>query len=106
MVNVSIWPCSSCSLPSRTRGGTVLEQVAQRAFAFAQVVVVSESVFHVFKGAQRGSGVARGRSFLLGGADVLRGLEFSAEEDRLGDPGGEAPGDGIKRTNTDKLGGP
>ena len=48
-------------------------------------------------------GVARGRRFLLGGADVLCGLEFATEKDRLRDPTGETPGQGIDHTDAVKC---
>ena len=102
-MNVSIWPCSSCSPPSFTLVAVFETDVAQRAFAFAQVVIASERVFHVLEGAQRGADVAGGGGFLLGGADVLRGLEFTAEENRLRDPSGEAPDDGIERADGVEL---
>src|SRR5438876_3682629 len=59
--------------------------VAQCAFAFTQIVIVSESVFHVFERAQRRPDIARGGGFLLGSAKVLCSLEFSTEENRLSD---------------------
>src|SRR6266576_7278922 len=52
--------------------------VAQCAFAFTQIVLVSESVFHIFDRAPRRPDVARGGGFLLGGAEVLRSLKFTA----------------------------
>ena len=35
MVNVSIWPCSSCSPPSFTLTAAIRDHLGQRAFAFA-----------------------------------------------------------------------
>ena len=81
------------------RIGTARNRVAQRAFAFAQIVIAGESVFHVFERAQRGAHVACGGGFLLGGAEILRSLEFTAEENRLCDPSGETPDDGIERAD-------
>ena len=40
---------------------------------------------------------------MLGGADVLRSLEFTAEENRLRDSGGETPDDGIERADCIEL---
>jgi hypothetical protein len=54
--------------------GTARNRVAQRAFAFAQVVIGCESVFHVFERSQRGAHVACGGGFLLDGAEILRSL--------------------------------
>jgi len=40
---------------------------------------------------------------LLGGAEILRSLEFTAEENRLSDTSGESPKDGIKRADGVEL---
>src|SRR5947207_5371835 len=50
--------------------GAARDHLGQRAFAFAQVVIVGQRVLHVLEGAKRGAGVARGGGFLLGGADI------------------------------------
>ena len=81
------------------RLATARDRVAQRAFAFVQIVIAGESVFHVFERTQRDAHVACGGCFLLGGAEILRSLEFTAEEDRLRDPGSETPDDGIERAD-------
>src|SRR5438128_7649493 len=71
-------------LPAKFHGvGTARNRVAQRAFAFMQIVVVSESVFHIFERAQCGADIACGGGFLLGGAEILRSLEFTPEENWL-----------------------
>src|SRR4051812_3890982 len=40
---------------------------------------------------------------LFGGANVLDGFEFAAEENRLGDAAGETPNEGIKRSDPIEL---
>ena len=80
MVKVSILPLFELLAAQLHADGGIRDDLGQRAFAFAQVVIVSERVLHVLEGAQRGAGVAGGGGFLLGGADVLHGLEFTTEE--------------------------
>jgi hypothetical protein len=75
--------------------GAARNCVGQRTFTFAQVVIASESIFDILKRAQRHAYIGCRSSFLLGGAEILRGLEFPAEKDRLRDPGRETPDDGI-----------
>src|SRR5438046_7184436 len=87
-------------LPAEFHGvGTARNRVGQRAFAFAQVVIACESVFYVFERSQRGAHVACRGGFLLGGAKILRSLKFTAEENRLSDPGSQTPDDGIERAD-------
>src|SRR5438552_3622625 len=85
--------------------GAGRDHFPQCAFAFAQVVIAGESVFHVFKSAQRCAGIDRGGRFLLGSADILNGLELTAEKDRLCSAGGETPHDGIEHADRVELGG-
>ena len=73
---------------------------AKRAFAFAQIVITGECIFHFLERAQRVAHVSRGRGFLLGGANILRSLEFTAKENRLRDPTGETPDEGIERADS------
>src|SRR6266566_5813739 len=79
--------------------------VAQCAFAFTQIIIVSESVFHIFERAQRRPDVARGGGFLLGSAKILCSFEFAAEENRLSDSGGKSPDEGIEHPDRVELGG-
>src|SRR5438874_1680488 len=91
-------------LPAEFHGvGTARNRVGQRAFAFAQVVIACESVFHVFERSQRGTHVACRGGFLLGGAKILRSLKFTAEENRLRNPGSQTPDDGIERADRVEL---
>src|SRR4029077_8093194 len=85
--------------------GAARDHLSQRAFAFAQVVIADEGIFYVLERTQRGAHIARGRGLLLGGADALRGLEFTAEKDRLSDSGGKTPHDGIEHADRVELGG-
>src|SRR5437764_10827968 len=71
----------------------------KRSFAFAQIVITCECITHVMERAQRVALVRRGRGFLLGGAKILRSLEFTAKENRLRDPTGETPDEGIERAD-------
>ena len=96
---MSIWPLLELLAAELHRRAAVRDHVAERAFAFAQVVIAGQRVLHVLEGAERDADVARGGGFLLGGADVLRGLEFATEKDRLRDPAGEAPGDRIEHAD-------
>src|SRR6266481_3606829 len=76
-------------LPAKLhRIGTARNRIAQRAFAFAQIVIAGESVLHVFEGTQRRAHVTRGSGFLFGGTEILRSLEFTAKENWLCDPTG------------------
>src|SRR5438876_7853948 len=70
------------------RIGAARNRIAQRAFAFAQIVIAGESVLHVFEGTQCGADIACGGGFLLGGTEILRSLEFTAKENWLRDPTG------------------
>src|SRR5436309_13615559 len=91
-------------LPAEFHGvGTARNRVGQRAFAFAQVIIACESVFHVFERSQRGAYVACRGGFLLCGAKILRSLKFTAEENRLRDPGSQTPDDGIERADRVEL---
>src|SRR5438046_1600046 len=91
-------------LPAEFHGvGTARNRVSQRAFAFAQVVIACESVFHVFERSHRGAHVACRGGFLVGGAKILRSLKFTAEENRLSDPGSQTPDDGIERADRVEL---
>src|SRR4030095_14235548 len=47
----------------------------------------------------RGAYVACGGGFLLGGAEILCSLKFTAEENRLRDSSRETPNEGIERTD-------
>ena len=66
---------------------------------FDLVVIGGESVFDVLERAQCGAHVACGGSFLLGGAEILRSFKFAAKENRLRDPTGETPNEGIERAD-------
>src|SRR5215211_969570 len=83
----------------RHRFSTTGNYGAKRSFAFAQIVITGECIFHFLERAQRVAHVSRGRSFLLGGAKILRSLEFTAKENRLRDPTGETPDEGIERAD-------
>src|ERR1700747_3051816 len=85
------------------RVGAAGNGVTQCAFAFTQVVIASEAVFDIFERAQSEAYVTCGGSFLLGGAKVLRSLEFTTEKNRLGDGGGQSPKDGIDRADAIQL---
>ncbi len=91
-------------LPAEFDGvGAARNRVAQRAFAFAQIVIAGESVLHVFERAQRRPYVACGRSFLLSGTEILSCLEFTAKENWLGDSAGETPDERIEHTDRVEL---
>src|SRR5439155_17239733 len=47
--------------------------------------------------------VACGGGFLFGSAEILRSLKFTTEENRLRDPGGESPDEGIERADRVEL---
>ena len=96
---MSIWPCSSCSLLNLIDSALLETTVAKRAFAFAQIVITGECIFHFLERAQRVAHVSRGGGFLLGGAKILRSLEFTAKENRLRDPTGQTPDEGIERAD-------
>src|SRR3954463_9962784 len=87
----------------RHRFSTAGNYGAKRAFAFAQIVITRECIFHFLKRAQRVAYVNRGRGFLLGGTQILRSLEFTAKENRLRDPAGETPDEGIERADPVKV---
>src|SRR3954466_7445003 len=87
----------------RHRLSTAGNYGAKRAFAFAQIVITRECIFHFLKRAQRVADVSRSRGFLFGGAKILRSLEFSAEKNRLRDPTGETPDEGIERADPVKI---
>src|SRR3954462_1611335 len=87
----------------RHRFGTAGNYGAKRSFAFAQIVITRECIFHFLKRAQRVAYVNRGRGFLLGGAKILRSLEFTAKENRLRDSTGETPDEGVERADPVKL---
>src|SRR3954470_10514890 len=87
----------------RHRFSTAGNYSAKRAFAFAQIVITRECIFHFLKRAQRVAYVNRGRGFLLGGTQILRSLEFTAKENRLRDPAGETPDEGIERADPVKV---
>src|SRR6476660_9361670 len=82
------------------RIGAARNCVAQRAFAFAQIIIAGESIFDVLERVQRGAHVTCGGGFLLGGAEILRRLEFTPKENRLRDPTGETPDEGIERADS------
>src|SRR5437764_13440308 len=75
-------------------------------FSFAKIVITGECIFHFLERAQRVAHVSRGRGFLLGGAKILRSLEFTAKENRLRDPPGETPDEGIERADPVEVRGP
>src|SRR4029450_4354306 len=79
--------------------GTARNRGGQRALAFAQIIIAGERVFHFSERAQRGAYVACGGGFLLGGAEILCSLKFTAEENRLRDSSRETPNEGIERTD-------
>ncbi len=79
------------------RLGTTRNCVAKCAFAFAQIVITGERIFHFLERAQRVAHVTRGRGFLLGSAKILRSLKFTTKEDRLRNPGGQTPDEGVER---------
>src|SRR6476646_4340132 len=85
------------------RIGAARNRVAQRAFAFAQIVIGGESVFDLFERAQRGSHIACGGGLLLGGAEILRSFKFAAKENRLCDPSGQTPDESIERADPVKF---
>src|SRR5438067_11795114 len=88
------------------RGSAAGNYGAKRSFAFAQIVITGECIFHFLERAQRVAHVSRGRGFLLGGAKILRSLEFTAKENRLRDPTGETPDEGIERADPVEVRGP
>ena len=81
------------------RFGTARNSRAKRAFAFAKIVIGGECIFHFLERAQRVAHVTRGGGFLLGGAKILRSLEFTAKENRLRDSTSKTPDEGIERAD-------
>src|SRR3954463_7803476 len=87
----------------RHRLSTAGNYRAKGTFAFAQIVITRECIFHFLKRAQGVADVNRGRGFLLGGAKILRSLEFTAKENRLRDSTSKTPDEGIERADPVKV---
>src|SRR4030095_6450021 len=84
-------------LPAEFHGvSTARNRVGQGALAFAQIRIAGESIFYIFECAQRGTHIACGSGFLLGGTEILRSLKFTTKENWLSDPTGETTDEGIK----------
>ena len=87
-------------LPAEFHGiSAARDRGSQCTLAFTKIVIVSEGVFHIFECAQCVAYVTRSGGFLLRGAKILCGLEFTAEENWLSNPGGESPENGIERAD-------
>src|SRR5207249_7452926 len=85
-------------LPAKLhRIGTARNRIAQRTFAFTEIIIAGKSVFYVFKRAQSRTHIACCSGFLLGGTEILRSLKFTAKENRLRDSSGETPDHGIEQ---------
>src|SRR3954452_5046836 len=87
----------------RHRFSTAGNYGAKRSFAFAQIVITGECIFHFLERAQRVAHVSRGGGFLLGGTKILRSLEFTAKENRLRDPTSKTPDEGIEGADPVKV---